>query len=234
MSDFDTTQHFDEKKANAYDQVIRQVVPGYEVLHDMIKVLLKHNVSKTNANLLSVGCGTGVELITLGKDFPDWTFHGVEPAPAMAGVAQKNVEIQKLSDRCTVTQGYVDDVPEEVLFDAATLILVMHFVPDDGGKEALLHSIAKRLKPGAPLILADLHADVTGARFKQFLEIWRDWQLHKGMPAHIVERGFEHVVRDIQFISEERILELLHAAGFKTVEPFYGAFLFGGWIAWRD
>jgi len=26
----------------------------------------------------------------------------------------------------------------------------------------------------------------------------------------------------------------LHSAGFKTVEPFYGALLFGGWIAWKE
>lgn len=234
MSNFDTTQHFDDKKAEAYDQVIRQVVPGYDTLHDMIKVVLKHYVLGTNASLLSVGCGTGVELVKLGQEFVNWTFQGVEPAPAMAAVAQANVEIQQLSERCHVTQGYVEDLAGDELFDAATLILVMHFVPDDGSKEALLRSVAQRLKPGAPLILADLHAEVEGARFKRFLDIWRDWQIHQGMPEHIVDRGFEHVVRDIQFVSEERILELLHASGFKTVEPFYGAFLFGGWIAWRD
>lgn len=153
--------------------------------------------------------------------------HGVEPAQAMAAVAQANLEIQQLSDRCEVINGYVEDLDSTARFDAATLILVMHFVPDDGSKEALLRSIAARLNPGAPLILADLHAEVEGVRFKRFLDVWRDWQLHQGMPEHIVDRGFEHVVRDIQFIGEDRIMELLHAAGFKTIEPFYGAFLFG-------
>ncbi|SCA56398.1 SAM-dependent methyltransferase [Candidatus Terasakiella magnetica] len=234
MSEFDTTQHFDAQKAEAYDRVIRQVVPGYDVLHEMIKVLLTRYVTKTNAKLLSVGCGTGVELITMGHDFPDWSFVGVEPAPAMASVAQANMEIEQLSDRCEVYQGFVEDLDGDVEFDVACLILVMHFVPDDGSKEALLRSIASRLKPGAPLVLADLHAEVEGERLEKFLQIWRDWQLHKGMPEHIVDRGFEHVVRDIQFVSEERIMELLHSAGFKTVEPFYGAFLFGGWIAWKE
>lgn len=234
MTEFDTTQHFDDQKAEAYDRVIRQVVPGYETLHEMIKVVLNHYVLGTNAHLLSVGCGTGVELLTLGENFPAWNFTGVEPSGAMAKVAQANVEIKQMSDRAKVVEGYVDDLPGDVRFDAATLILVMHFVPDDGSKEALLRSIAQRLQPGAPLILADLHADVEGVRFKRFLDIWRDWQLHKGMPEHIVDRGFEHVVRDIQFVSEDRILELLHGAGFKTVEPFYGAFLFGGWIAWKE
>ena len=234
MSEFDTTQHFDDQKAEAYDRVIRQVVPGYDVLHEMIKVVLDHYVEKTKAHLLSVGCGTGVELVTMGEEFPNWSFTGVEPASAMASVAQANVEIQQLSDRCKVIEGYVDDLDGDMQFDAASLILVMHFVPDDGSKEVLLRSIAQRLKPGAPLILADLHSDTEGERFKKFLDVWRDWQLHKGMPEHIVDRGFEHVVRDIQFINEERILELLHSAGFKTIEPFYGAFLFGGWIAWKE
>ncbi len=234
MSDFDTTQHFDDKKAEAYDRVIRQVVPGYDVLHEMIKVLLKRYMDTPNAHVLSAGCGTGVEMLTLGESFPDWSFTGVEPAPAMAGVAQANVEISQLSERCHIEQGYVEDLSADITFDAATLILVMHFVPDDGQKEALLRSIAQRLKPGAPLILADLHAEVSGDRFKRFMDVWQDWQLHNGMPPHIVDRGFEHVVRDIQFVTEERILELLYNAGFKTVEHFFGAFLFGGWIAWKE
>lgn len=234
MTDFDTTQHFDDQKAEAYDRVIRQVVPGYEVLHEMIKVVLDHYVTATEAKLLSVGCGTGVEMMTLGEHFATWHLTGVEPAPAMAAVAQANLEIKQMSDRAHIYQGFVEDLSADMKFDAATLILVMHFVPDDGSKEVLLRSIAERLNPGAPLILADLHADVQGARFKRFLDIWRDWQLHNGMPEHIVDRGFEHVVRDIQFVSEDRILALLHKAGFKTVEPFYGAFLFGGWIVWKE
>jgi len=234
MTEFDTTQHFDDQKAEAYDRVIRQVVPGYDVLHEMIRVLLNRYVLGTNANLLSVGCGTGVELMTLGDEFPNWSITGVEPAQAMAAVAQANIEIQQLSDRCEVVTGYVDDLDADRRFDAATLILVMHFLPDDGSKEALLRSIAQRLNPGAPLVVADLHAEVQGSRFKRFLDVWRDWQLHQGMPEHIVDRGFDHVVRDIQFIGEDRIMELLHDAGFKTVEPFYGAFLFGGWIAWKE
>jgi tRNA (cmo5U34)-methyltransferase len=234
MSGFDTTQHFDEKKSEAYDRVIRQVVPGYDVLHDMIKVLLNRYVSKTDARMLSAGCGTGVELVNMGRHFESWSFLGVEPAPAMASVAQATVEIERLSDRAQVFEGYVDDLDGDERFDVATLILVMHFVPDDGSKEALLRAIAQRLNPGAPLILADLHGDVTGKRFEKFMDVWRDWQRSQGMPAHIVDRGFEHVVRDIQFINEDRILELLHSAGFQTVEPFYGAFLFGGWIAWKE
>ncbi|WP_135081236.1 class I SAM-dependent methyltransferase [Terasakiella sp. SH-1] len=234
MTQFDTTQHFDQQKADAYDRVIRQVVPGYETLHEMIKVLLKRYVKKTDARLLSVGCGTGVELTTMGYDFPEWHFLGVEPAPAMADTAKANVMLERLTERCEIFQGFVEDLDSDQQFDVATLVLVMHFVPDDGSKEALLRSIANHLKPGAPLVLTDLHADVEGERFEKFLTIWRDWQLHKGMPEHIVDRGFEHVVRDIQFVSEDRILELLHSAGFKIVEPFYGAFLFGGWIAWKE
>lgn len=233
MNDFDTTQHFDEDKANAYDRVIRQVVPGYETLHHMIKVLLTRYVSETNANFLSAGCGTGLELTQLGQDFPNWRLTGVEPAPAMAAVAQENVRLHHLADRCEVVEGYVDDLPVEAVFDGASLILVMHFVPDDGTKEALLRSIADRLKPGAPLILADLHGEPGTDRMTQFMEVWADWQRFMGMPDHIVARGFEHVVRDIQFVPEDRIIELLENAGFVNVERFYGALLFGGWIAWK-
>jgi tRNA (cmo5U34)-methyltransferase len=114
----------------------------------------------------------------------------------------------------------------------------MHRVADapaarGGGKAGLLAAVAARLKPGAPLVLADLHAEAGGARFNRLVAAWRDWQLAAGIPPEDVDKGFRHIVKDIRFVPEGRILDLLHGAGFAAVEPFYGAYLFGGWIAWK-
>src|SRR5215468_4967181 len=53
--------------------------------------------------------------------------------------------------------GYVEDVPADAQFDAATLIGVLHHLPGTEAKAKILESIATRLKPGAPLILACNH-----------------------------------------------------------------------------
>src|SRR5215217_87903 len=59
--------------------------------------------------------------------------------------------------RTEVVLGTVDELPADDRFDAATLIGVLHHLPGDEAKHAILRSLALRLKPGAPLILAGNH-----------------------------------------------------------------------------
>ena len=228
-----SVKHFTDKRAQVYDDLIRQVVPGYEVLHKMAGLLLRAEL-KDDARLMVVGSGTATEIEHLAGLSANWQFTGIEPAASMNVVARARLEAAGLQDRAHLVDGFVTDLAEETGFDAALMLLVMHFVDDEGGKENLLKGIAKRLKPGAPLVLADLHADVKGSRFNRFLDHWRNWQLAAGMPEEQVEKGFRTLIRDVAFVPEERILELLHGAGFKTVEPFFGAYLFGAWIAWKE
>ena len=232
-NDGHSAKHFTNKRAQVYDNLIRQVVPGYDVLHKMSGLLLRTELAD-DARLLVVGSGTASEIEHLAHIAPGWQFTGVEPAVSMNAVARERLAEAGLTERAHLVDGYVTDLGEETGFDAALMLLVMHFVDDDGGKANLLNGIAKRLKPGSPLVLADLHADVNGQRFSSFLNHWRNWQLSSGMPEEQVEKGFNTLIKDVAFVPEDRILELLHQAGFRTVEPFFGAYLFGAWIAWKE
>ena len=124
--------------------------------------------------------------------------------------------------------------PETVReMDAATCLLVLHFLPDDGSKLALLRAIAARLKPGAPLILADMYEDPNSPRRARMLDIWARWQQDGGIDPIEVDKGRRHVQRDIHFVSESRLTDLLAEAGFGPPERFFGAFLFGGYLTFK-
>jgi len=118
--------------------------------------------------------------------------------------------------------------------DAATLMLVMHFVRDDGSKLRLLQNIAKRLKPGAEFVLADLYGDKSATYFAKLRKAWQKLYFSQLDDAVKVkaEQDFEASINNsIYFISEARIKELLNTAGFSNVTKFYNAFLFGAWTA---
>lgn len=223
---------FTAEHARNYDEGIRVAGFGYDLLHDLTGALLGSSLPE-RARVLVVGAGTGEEIEQLGARYPGWRFTGVDPSAEMLAVARRRIDEAGLADRATLHEGTVDDLPADNRYDAATLLLVMHFLPDNGAKLALLRGIAERLQPGAPLVLADLHGALDSPGGKLRWEAWRQRQQMRGMPANDREEMFRQLTRMVYFVPETRIDALLAEAGFTELERFFQALLFGGWIARR-
>lgn len=229
----EATIEFDRDRADQYDLDIRKAIPGYESLHGMAHSLLQTSLNKS-ARLLAVGSGTGMELISYSQLNPNWSLTGVEPSAEMMAIAKEQLLSMGLPEKVNLHTGYIDSLPETEVMDAATLILVMHFLPDDGAKLELLKNIAQRLKLGAKLILADLYGDKSAAYFNQFTKAWQSLYFSK-LDDETREKAAANfqtsISNSIYFVTEARIIQLLQTAGFSEVTKFYNAFLFGGWIA---
>lgn len=224
---------FHADRAKRYDDTIRRVIPGYDALHSMTGVILKTEVPE-DSRVLVVGAGTGAELLVLGDMAPGWRFTACDPAAGMLKVAEQRIDGHPVAARTSLHPCIAADLPaEESGFDAATCLLVMHFLPDDGTKLALLQSIAARLKPGAPLVLADMHEDPASARWQRIVQAWAAWQLSNGIDPVEVEKGLAHVKRDVHFVPRARLEALLDEAGFEPSIDFWHAFLFGAFLTRR-
>ncbi len=175
----ETVFDFDGDYGKDYEALARQVIPGYRTLFPMFTAIIEPDLPP-GARVLVVGAGTGIELIALKRARPDLRLHGVDPSEQMLQIAERRVAEAGLESGVTLQLGYASDVPTRPRFDAATLINVLHFVPDDGAKSALLHDIAGRLRPGAVFVLFDLHGDpgLGGAR-----------ALHAGVAALLEDPG---------------------------------------------
>jgi tRNA (cmo5U34)-methyltransferase len=136
------------KGAAAYDERIRKLFPFYETIHPSINAILR-GLLRQESELLIVAAGTGAEILELGKANPDWRFLGVDPAQPMLDLAKEKIQAAGLIDRVSLFNGCVDDLPTDRLYDGATAAMVLHFVPDDGGKLKFLRAIASHLKSGA-------------------------------------------------------------------------------------
>src|SRR5262245_36411375 len=138
------------KGATDYDERIRKTFPFYETIHPAINAALR-TVLAAESELLIVAAGTGAEILELGKTNPGWRFLGVDPAQPMLDLAKEKIEAAGLADRVRLFNGFVSDLPIGELYDGGTAAMIMHFVPDNGGKLKLLCDAATRLRPGAPL-----------------------------------------------------------------------------------
>jgi tRNA (cmo5U34)-methyltransferase len=76
-----------------------------------------------------------------------------------------------------------------------------------------------------------LVGDKTTHEFNMFLSTWEARQLLMGEDKEEVQKDFEHVKMDLQFITENRMNDLLQEAGFREIHKFFQAYLFSGWIA---
>jgi tRNA (cmo5U34)-methyltransferase len=131
------------KGAADYDQRIRTLFPFYETIHAAINAILR-SVLGAESELLIAGAGTGAEILELGETNPSWRFLGVDPAKAMLDLAKEKIDNAGLTDRVRLFNGFVADLPIGKLFDGATSAMIMHFVPDDGGKIEFLRAISSR------------------------------------------------------------------------------------------
>ncbi len=213
-----------------YDDMARQALPGYEAMHQMTLACLWAKLPDA-ANLLVVGAGTGMELVKFGKANFNWQVLGVDPSENMLAVAKDKIQQYGLSEQVKLFQGYTNDLPDTPIYDAATSILVMHFIPDDGGKLAFLESIAKRIKSFSTFILVDVFGEKGTDDFQDMISLMKKFWEETGISEVKKAEILETMENGVYPISERRVLELLQQAGFNQVMRFYTGLWVGGWMA---
>lgn len=224
---------FDAEYGNKYEVTIRKIFPAYDNLYAAMNALLQ-NLLGEKADVLVVGAGGGKELLTFGGSNPRWTFTGVDLSEQMVQHAKRKIAASDIEGRVELHVGRLEDMSETHLYDGATCILVMHFVPDDGGKESLLRSIANRLKPGAPLLLVSINGDPHGAEFQiYFHALKRKLSLSSSMSDQEAESVLNHALNEMHFCTKERMNELMASTGFSTQHHFFADLQFDGWLAFR-
>jgi tRNA (cmo5U34)-methyltransferase len=134
-------------------------------------------------------------------------------------------------DRLQLIQGVVADAPAGP-FDAATCILVMGLVPDDGAKLDLLREVRRRLKPGAPFVLADQCIDLAAPDRALRLDRYAAYARASGVDPATVAGARAMMDTSTTIVAPARNEALLREAGFEAIELFYLAMAWRGWLGY--
>jgi tRNA (cmo5U34)-methyltransferase len=225
---------FDSTRAGEYAVQSRIALAGYDACHELAACLLAADLgSGREAHILIAGAGgTAQEIICAARIEPLWHFTAVDPSAPMLELAMANVGEAGLAAHATPVLGQVDDLPVEAIYDAATLIGVLHHLPGEEAKLAILAAIAKRLRPGAPFILAgNRHAY---ASRPLFLAAWgQRWRMH-GASLEEIDAKLAKILQGADPpASDEKVAELLAATGFEPPVQFFSSLFWGGWITQR-
>ena len=203
-------------------------VPGLHALHKMAHVLLAEHVP-TNGRVLVLGAGGGMELKALAQASPAWRFTGVDPSPEMLALAKRT--LGEFACRVDFVEGLVESAPDRE-FDGATCLLTLHFIPEEDRRRTLVE-VHRRLKPGAPFVVAH-HSFPQQAKEKaQWLARYAAFAKASGIPSSKAESAFAAISERLPLLSPEQDEVLLKDAGFVDVSLFYAGFTFRGWIAYK-
>lgn len=210
---------FAGKRAAGYDDFVQVWIPGYPYFVSLLPNLLPSPQIK---EILVAGCSTGNEIKALAEANSEYQISGVDPSPEMVLQAR-----QKLRDYANtdIIEGVVSDLDNHK-YDAATLLLVLHFMEDNGNKLALLKDLSARLKSKAPLIVFDITGD--REQIKQNLLVLSSL-LPKELTKEEVTSRLNRLQNEIFHVSESRFIQLCQQAGFEQPLCFFQSTIYKGW-----
>lgn len=211
-----------------YAQRTERIVPGLHDLHRMACVLLAER-APPDAQVLVLGAGGGMELRAFAQMQPQWRFTGVDPSAEMLALARQAVE--PYASRVHLQESYVEAAPAGP-FDAATCLLTLHFLAQEA-RLATLGALFRRLRPGAPLVVAHHSFPGTGAAGDMWRARCAAFAVVGGAPASSSKASVAAMKERLPVLAPEQDVALLEEAGFVDVELFYAALSFKGWVARR-
>ncbi|PHR19050.1 MAG: methyltransferase [Hoeflea sp.] len=222
------TSFSDPVAVSGYAERTEQLEPGLHHLHRMAGLLLAERAA-SDAHVLVLGAGGGMELSVLSQMQPNWRFLGVDPSAAMLDLAR--TRLGEAASRVGFHEGYIDSVPDGP-FDAAICLLTLHFLPEPERLKTL-RAIADRLKPGAPFVAAHYSFPTEGADMDKWLMRNAAFAVASGVPAAQAANGARALKERLPVLSPSRDEALLGEAGFLDVELFYAGLAFKGWVGYR-
>jgi SAM-dependent methyltransferase len=180
---------YEGQSAAHYDRIWR------EFTHRMLEPTIRQAQSSLpeHAQILDVGCGTGVLLAALGHHQPDLRLLGTDASPAMLAQAA-----HRLGHTAQLVVWHLDQPPPPAVLEAAPFALitctnVLHYLHEPTRTVQLLASL---LAPDGRLIIVDF--------------VWHGWwwPIFEGI-LHLVDRHHRRTLR------KSRLIHLLTLAGLQ-------------------
>lgn len=201
-----------------------RLVPGFRDLQRMAALLLAER-SGSDARILVLGAGGGLELKAFAEIQPGWRFDGVDPSQEMLDLAIRT--LGPLAPRTTLHHGLIDIAPNGP-FDGATCLLTLHFLDRDERLRTLME-MRRRMKPGAPLVVA--HHSFPRDDARKWLTRFAAFATTSGMTMD-ADQVIAGIGAKLPYLSPADDEAVLREAGFTNVEQFYAAFTFRGWVTY--
>lgn len=212
--------------STSFDQQREKLSAIKDALHLCIRMIFSE--LPVDAHILCVGAGTGSELSYMANEFRQWKFTAIDPSENMLDQCRKRMNDQGFDSRCTFHVGDLASFSSIDRYDAATSILVSHYVVELENRVNYFSKIASLLKPKGIFLNADLSNDISVGSFEEMLEVWGKMQEYSGMSVNI--NSFRRTTTMVPRSEFERILQ---SCGFSSPTLFFQNLFIYAWFSRR-
>ena len=189
-------------RVDGYDEHMRTTIEGASDFYAYTASLLP---MESEARILDLGCGTGLELEEYFRLNPDADVTGIDLSEAMLKALTEKFPGRKIS----LIQGSYFSVPfGENVYDAAVSVESLHHFPAEQ-KEKLYRKLYAALNDNGCFVLTDYFA-ASEEQEKEYFGNLKKLKQEQGLP----EDGFFHYDTPLTVDHEIRVLRL---AGFSAV-----------------
>lgn len=220
---------FTEELAKRYDERNRRLAPIGDSLHFLMRLVLED--SPTHSRVLSVGAGTGADILALAEAFPHWSFVAADPSLSMLNVCRERMQNAGLSDRCEFVHGFAHDVPERE-FDIAIALLVGHFVKHEN-RPSFYRDVVDRVRVGGCFLNAEISFDLSSEPYPFMIRNWQAVQKLMGATDESLKAVPQQLREVLTVLAPDEVDALLVASGIGTPVRFFQAFMISGWYGTR-
>lgn len=211
-----------------YDQLIRQLVPGYPAMRAAHMMLLKKLVPADRRSVvLDLGGGTGALAEAVAETLPLAEVEIWDTDPAMLAVAR---------ERCARFGGRIRYIERSFAnpltpCDAVVACIALHHVKDMAAKGAIYRNIHAALRPGGVFLNADTAIAASGALREFSYQEWINAMAPHGITEVQARAHFASWTHEDYYPPLATELRLVGEAGFADPECFWREIpfvIFGG------
>jgi tRNA (cmo5U34)-methyltransferase len=222
---------FDEKTALVFDDMLLRSVPGYAEMQRLIREIAG-DFAADGTDVYDLGCSTGTTLQNLDTVPQEVRLVGIDSSPAMLEQAEQKFSQHPLRHRYSLLCRNLDDGVRIENVSVAVMSLTLQFVRPLY-RERLLRQIRDGLNSEGCLLLVEKVLAEESLLNRLYIEHYYEFKKRNGYSElEIAQKreALENVLIPYRLKENE---EVLHNAGFRTVDVFFKWYNFAGIVAVR-
>jgi tRNA (cmo5U34)-methyltransferase len=194
---------------DAYDESIRNWVPGYEAMLDAAAT----EVAAVCPELvLDLGAGTGGLSEVLLRRQEIGLVEALDVDPEMLTMARER--LARYGNRVRFTEASFEGTLP--VCDAVAASLSLHHVPTIEAKTDIYASAFASLQPGGVLVNADVTMPTDDAAAAEVYRVWAEHLMKSGIAEGAAWEHFEAWAEEDHYLPLEGEVQALESAGFET------------------